>query len=761
MNIIELQDNLKDLPDRRLIQEMQTPTGNMPQFLVLSELTRRKRMRDDYNRQDAANMPTVAEEVMTAAGVPQGGITAIARNMAPNSSIAQNTSADMAVQREPTRMPQKMADGGVMRLNQGYKISSGTPISDTFLPARIEMTLSSGNANDRMVVAEQVLTGVYGPEMQSQFTSNMLAGNYGDELKNITEQFVNQSLANSLTNQEETSQTSVSTDIEDYTPDAYFPRSYRDFLPTNIAPVAAMSEVPVRSADAVDFNASVPNYLRSIQGMKQFDETAPVSNRQIIDSGVPLRSADTNRAQQLADSLAMRRSDLPGVNLPGESNPYVIDSNAAEIAGQALLGSAENPVSTIGGRSGLEFLDENFNELERFNTSNVNTSPMSYNNLLSKAQGGVPITENDIVQSVEAGLLNDQQAADINSIIDDPSYMPSQIEQDIANNPADLSFPDVPTNPDLLFPKIAGGISDYVGGVFGGRTIGDQAEIDAARKKQAEDYRKYEDSGGFSSSINSIESPVGSMTEEIIAPEADKRRDNDPDLSELLTPKLGQTTGTELSLEGGVESLLPPSLTGGDAGGGAGSTVGDSYSTLEGRIAKMLDDREKSAESDKYLALAQAGLALMASDSPTLGGAIGEAGLVGISQMREARNQYDKDILGLLGTQADIDAARSDASLAERKFKMQERELEASLLGASDKQIDKMIDDTRAYLNTLQSEARSYRRVEGGDGALTEDRIIDMIPDGVKADIVTTTERLKTLERLRSGKSTEFDATKQ
>ena len=97
MNIIELQDNLKDLPDRRLIQEMQTPTGNMPQFLVLSELTRRKRMRDDYNRQDAANMPTVAEEVMTAAGVPQGGITAIARNMAPNSSIAQNTSADMAV----------------------------------------------------------------------------------------------------------------------------------------------------------------------------------------------------------------------------------------------------------------------------------------------------------------------------------------------------------------------------------------------------------------------------------------------------------------------------------------------------------------------------------------------------------------------------------------------------------------------------------------------------------------------------------------
>ena len=119
MNIIELQDRLKDLPDRALMQEMQMPTGNMPQFLVLSELTRRRRMRDEYNRQMAADMPTVAEEVMTTAGAPQGGITAIARNMTPNSSIAQNTGADMAVQREPTRMPQKMAEGGVLSLFRG------------------------------------------------------------------------------------------------------------------------------------------------------------------------------------------------------------------------------------------------------------------------------------------------------------------------------------------------------------------------------------------------------------------------------------------------------------------------------------------------------------------------------------------------------------------------------------------------------------------------------------------------------------------
>jgi hypothetical protein len=62
----------------------------------------------------------------------------------------------------------------------------------------------------------------------------------------------------------------------------------------------------------------------------------------------------------------------------------------------------------------------------------------------------------------------------------------------------------------------------------------------------------------------------------------------------------------------------------------------------------MLEEREKSAEADKWLALAQTGLALMASDQPTLGGAIGEAGLAGIGAMQQARSQYDKDIMGCL-----------------------------------------------------------------------------------------------------------------
>ena len=187
MNILELQDNLKDLPDSALMREMQMPSGSAPQFLVLSELKRRKRMRDEFKRQEASNMPTVAEEVVTAAGMPQEGIMGAARAMAPNTNMAQNTGMDTAAPVPATRAPQMMADGGIMRLNEGFKLSSGTSISDQLLPARIGTVLRGGmgNANDRMMIAEQVLTGVYGPELQSEFTSYMLAGDYGDDLKNM------------------------------------------------------------------------------------------------------------------------------------------------------------------------------------------------------------------------------------------------------------------------------------------------------------------------------------------------------------------------------------------------------------------------------------------------------------------------------------------------------------------------------------------------------------------------------------------------
>lgn len=119
MNMIELQDKLKNFSQEQLIQQMQAPDGSAPQFMVLSEITRRKRMQDDLMAQQAKQGgATVAEEVIAAAGVPQAGLPQMAGAMAPKSSIAQNTGIGSLPQ-----APQGMAGGGpVKRMAEGGKV---------------------------------------------------------------------------------------------------------------------------------------------------------------------------------------------------------------------------------------------------------------------------------------------------------------------------------------------------------------------------------------------------------------------------------------------------------------------------------------------------------------------------------------------------------------------------------------------------------------------------------------------------------------
>jgi len=92
-------------------------------------------------------------------------------------------------------------------------------------------------------------------------------------------------------------------------------------------------------------------------------------------------------------------------------------------------------------------------------------------------------------------------------------------------------------------------------------------------------------------------------------------------------------TGTALAVpeeaDGGIEALLPPPApttppqTSGEAGGAGGAGRGF--------------DIDRMLEQDKWLALAQFGLGLMASQQPTLGGAIGEAGTAALGQLGKAR----------------------------------------------------------------------------------------------------------------------------
>lgn len=104
MNIVQLQDQLKNFSQDQLVREMQMPSGNAPQFLVLGEIMRRKQMQQDFAAQKAkGDQGTVAQDAIAAAGVPQGGIADMARAMAPSTDMTQNTGV------------QAMAAGGTVR----------------------------------------------------------------------------------------------------------------------------------------------------------------------------------------------------------------------------------------------------------------------------------------------------------------------------------------------------------------------------------------------------------------------------------------------------------------------------------------------------------------------------------------------------------------------------------------------------------------------------------------------------------------------
>jgi len=130
MNILEIEDMVKGLPDDRLQQEAEMPTGQVPQFLVVSEIQRRADMRKRFSeRQQEQPQGTVKDQIV------QEGIAAMAppepQMQAAMMGGPQPMPPQMPMQPEgpmPPQMPmapqgpmppQGMAEGGVVRMAEG------------------------------------------------------------------------------------------------------------------------------------------------------------------------------------------------------------------------------------------------------------------------------------------------------------------------------------------------------------------------------------------------------------------------------------------------------------------------------------------------------------------------------------------------------------------------------------------------------------------------------------------------------------------
>lgn len=119
MNILDAEDMIKGLPDQTLMQQAQMPTGELPQFLVISEIQRRSDMRKRHEAQmQEQSQGTVKDQIMRegiAAMMPQQPM-GMPPQMMPQGMPPQG----MPPQGMPTGMPPMgMAAGGVVQMQRG------------------------------------------------------------------------------------------------------------------------------------------------------------------------------------------------------------------------------------------------------------------------------------------------------------------------------------------------------------------------------------------------------------------------------------------------------------------------------------------------------------------------------------------------------------------------------------------------------------------------------------------------------------------
>jgi len=152
MNILEIEDVIKGLPDQALMQEAQAPSGQMPQFLVVSEIQRRADMRKRFqNQQQEMPQGTIAQQIvqggiasmgnqqpiqpMPQQGMPPQGMPPMPpQGMPPAMQQQPPMSPPMSppMMGQPPMQPQGMAAGGVVRMQKGELVpyTGGTGLTE-------------------------------------------------------------------------------------------------------------------------------------------------------------------------------------------------------------------------------------------------------------------------------------------------------------------------------------------------------------------------------------------------------------------------------------------------------------------------------------------------------------------------------------------------------------------------------------------------------------------------------------------------------
>jgi len=576
MNIIDVQDQLKNFSENQLIKEMQMPSGNAPQFLVLSEIQRRKRMRDDFTKQQAANEPTVAEEAVAAAGVPMQGIAGMSEAMAPQSAVSEGIGTIMpqsmrqtapAPTPAPEDMAMGMAEGGLLdslfKGRESLADASKRPEIRTTKDGRKAMYKPGTNIFLGFVSEEMAEGGVVKAQKGAYFPSNAeLYGLYGQE--------------------------------SGYGKNMY--GSSGEIGPLQIMPTTAIQ----------------PGY-----GIKSlFPEL-----QKAVESG----DYESALAAYQANKAMVDEALMSGQKV----EPFVMDYlDKAE----AILGNRDLALLSYNqGISGTKGFEGDPSKTDY--VSGVMGNQSGFADLL--AERGVK--KEDLFQSdAEPNFMSAMAATPVNQTSSDNSDSDGyDLMRRLGYSEDDIEKAKAKGIPPEFF-EIKKGFNDGVLSEEGIRTV------DGSSTDQSDIPLRGDSGLGAVTAIENLAPArmTGEERGERAAYEASLRDDeSETDDKTSTTPPASSN-----------EPIKPPAPT---------APKAESEDTsIEAEILKMQEDLKKGREQDKWLAIAQAGLALMSSKEPTLLGAAGEAGVSGLKAYREAQDRYQEGVIDLINARAKLDKSK-------------------------------------------------------------------------------------------------------
>jgi len=660
MNILDVQDNLKNFSEKQLINEMQMPSGNAPQFLVLSEITRRKRMRDQLNMQKAANEPTVAQEAVASAGVPAQGIMGMSEAMAPKAAMAQGGIGSVMSQPMKPQMPQSMPmpDQGVMAMSSGGSTKTkieerrmkngkiGLFKGNTFLGTKQESgglgslaekigfggksnVLDSikgalGFAEGGVIKAQNGLPlglrqrnpgnirpgagfigesgdgggyATFGSDDEGLRAIQRLLMTYGDkyDIKTLRQ------LANRYAPPSDNNPT----------------ENYIDFLSdkTGIGP-----------DDEINLAESGSSIIPAIVGFEQGQQ--PYSQAQIDRA---IRAAGTDDPKEVAEILGKPLSD-DILNQRLDQEPDILSS---------LMGARADDGSSESDKPSEAEIKAKVDAMKR--AGGLGQYKGTVPNL-----GGSGVVVQDIDDLAEAAAINAETAQ--NQIVTSATQgaQPSEIQSlvEAAVSASDKTANIQAQSKDMDAAALEGGAAKNNAEAKKLLDEADELRVIAANSPPAVSASLIKEADKKAAEASALFSKAQDQTSQATAASssaASQRENKSPDVVETETTS---DTKTEEKTDDGKDPVDNRPIYSGAA---TGTTT-----SLESEILAMQERMKKSAEQDKWLSLAQAGLSLMSSTNPTLLGALGEAGISGLSAMKEAESRYQEGVVDLINARAKL-----------------------------------------------------------------------------------------------------------